>query len=67
MLQKIGAQLKKFLNPALQSQYKAGFINGGLETTDEGKEVLLDIVREKFQDDFTAKAEAKILEEEKAK
>ena len=44
MLNKITSKLKRVLNKDLQAQYKVGYINGGLELTQDGKNALLSIL-----------------------
>lgn len=65
MLQKLTPALKKALSPTLQSQYKAGFINGGLELTEAGKSELLCLVKEDYEEKLAERAKEVIAEEEK--
>lgn len=67
MLQKVTDALKRALSSALQTQYKAGYINGGLELTPEGVNALMSILADKFSEDLTKSAESYIAEVEKEK
>jgi hypothetical protein len=49
----------------LQAQLKAGYRNGDLELTQEGKDVLLELLADTVADKFTAAANEKITEETK--
>ena len=64
-MQKITSALKRALNADLQAQYRAGYINGELELTEEGRVVLLAILVGKFSEEFTKEANEKIAGEEK--
>lgn len=67
-MEKITNAFKKFLNPDLQAQVKAGYRNGGLELTEVGKTVALEALLEatpSAQSAFTASANEAIAEEEK--
>jgi len=44
MLQKLTSTIKRLLNKNLQTQYRAGYINGGFELTDRGKDALLSLL-----------------------
>jgi hypothetical protein len=62
---KISNAFKKFLNADLQAQVKAGYRDGNLELTQEGKEVLLEILASDKSAELTKTAQEKIAEEEK--
>jgi hypothetical protein len=64
-MKKLGTAVKKFLNADLQSQLKAGYRNSDLELTQEGKDVLLELLADTVADKFTVSANEKIAEEEK--
>lgn len=64
-MKKLSNEVKKFLNVDLQAQLKAGYRNGDLELTQEGKDVLLELLVDTVADKFTASATEKIAEEEK--
>lgn len=49
MVQNIPATLKRFLNADLQEQYKAGFRNGDLSLTGDGKSALLELVSQDYE------------------
>jgi hypothetical protein len=49
----------------LRAQLKAGYRNGDLELTQEGKDVLLEMLADTMADKFTTAANEKIAEEEK--
>ena len=65
IMKKLSNAVKKFLNADLQAQLKAGYRNGDLELTQEGKDVLLELLADTVADKFTAAANEKIAEEEK--
>lgn len=65
IMKKLSNAVKKFLNADLQAQLKAGYRNGDLELTQEGKDVLLELLADTVADKFTASANEKIAEEEK--
>lgn len=67
MLQELTTTLKKLLPSNIQKQYKAGYRNGGLELTETGKEVLFQIVADKFEKELTDSAIDLISKEEKKK
>lgn len=56
--------MKKFLDPGAQSLVKAGFINGDLELTLEGKEALFSVLFDANKEALVKLAKDKILEEE---
>jgi hypothetical protein len=64
-MNKISNAFKKFLNQDLRAQLKAGYRNGDLELTQEGKDVLLEMLADTMADKFTTAANEKIAEEEK--
>jgi hypothetical protein len=64
MLQKLNDTLKKHLPGNIKTQYKAGYRNGDLELTVEGRQALEEIIADKFEAELTAKAQEKITEEE---
>jgi hypothetical protein len=64
-MKKLSNAVKKFLNADLQAQLKAGYRNGDLELTQDGKDVILELLADTVADKFTAAANEKIAEEEK--
>ena len=65
IMKRLSNAVKKFLNADLQAQLKAGYRNGDLELTQEGKDVLLELLADTVGDRFTTAANEKIAEEEK--
>lgn len=65
MLNTLTTALRKALSPALQKQYRAGLINGGLELTSRGQQELLAILAEEKSKELTAVAQEIIDEAEK--
>ncbi len=61
-MKKLSNAVKKFLNADLQAQLKAGYRNGDLELTQEGKDVLLELLADTVGDKFIAAANEKIAE-----
>lgn len=59
--------LKRILNDNLQAQYKAGYRNGDLALTEEGKNELMEILASEFDAKLTEAATGKINEEDKNK
>lgn len=67
MLRKLSTMLELQLDKESKTLYKAGFINGDLELTQEGKEVNEAINFSKNKTELVKAAEEKIKEEEKSK
>jgi len=67
MLRKLSAMLELQLDAESKTLYKAGFINGDLELTQEGKEANEAINFSKNKTELVKAAEEKIKEEEKSK
>ena len=67
MLRKLSTMLELQLDKESKALYKAGFINGDLELTQEGKEVNEAINFSKNKTELVKAAEEKIKEEEKSK
>ena len=67
IMNKLTSALKRALSKPLQKQYKAGIINGELELTDEGRNILLDLLSVKQEKELTARAEEIIKEAKEEK
>jgi hypothetical protein len=67
LMKTISNAFKKFLSPELQAQVKAGFRDSNLELTQDGKDVLLELLASDKEKELTTKANEKIAEEEKQK
>lgn len=70
MLRKISNAIKKFVSVDIQAQVKAGFRNGDLELTEEGRAVAVEMLlsnNKAANDDLTARANEVIAEAEKDK
>lgn len=65
MLQTVGAMLKRLLDADSQKLYKAGFINGDLELTDEGTSALMSVLFDANKAALVKEAEEVIAEEER--
>ena len=63
-MQTLTSTLKRILSPSLQTLYKAGFIDGGLELTDEGKKECWAIMQKELEEQLVSIAKEK-LEEKK--
>lgn len=61
----LSLMMKKILDADAQTLVKAGFLNGDLLLTEEGKDALLTMLFDKFKPDLVKEAEAVIAEEEK--
>jgi len=55
---KLNAIARRFFSPSLKTLYRAGFIDGGNELTDIGREALEIIVLDKFMTEFVKEAKA---------
>jgi len=64
-MQKLTSTLKRILSPELQKLYKAGFIDGNLELTNEGKNEIWALLLKHFEAELTKVAEEKLSEEKK--
>ena len=69
MIKNLSNAFKRFLSPELQAQVKAGLRNGELTLTDEGKDLLLELISAdpNYSKALTTVAEEKIAEAEKNK
>ena len=65
MIQKLTEAIKRGLKSELHAQYEVGFLDGGLERTEEGTKALLDILSEENQEKLNEVAKAIIAEEKK--
>ena len=65
MIQQLTEAIKRGLKPELHAQYEAGFLNGGLERTEEGTKALLDILAEENQEKLNDSAKVVIAEAKK--
>ena len=63
-LQDLSTTLKRVLNKDMQKQYKSGLIDGDLELTKHGKEVIWSALQEEYSDELTEEAEDIIKENE---
>ena len=66
-MQKLTGMLKTMLDPAGKTLFKAGFIDGDLALTNEGKEALGSIVFQANKDTLVKLAEESIAEEKEKK
>lgn len=64
-MEKLGVMMKKLLDADTQTLVKAGYINGDLDLTNEGKEMLWTMVFDANKTALVAAAQAKIDEESK--
>lgn len=66
-MQKLTKTLRRVLKPNMRAIYKAGYINGDLELTEEGKSALNTILLEQYEEQLAelAKADIKEMKEEK--
>lgn len=62
-LMKITSMVKRLLDKDTKTLVKAGFINGNLELTEEGRNSLMAIMFDKFKPELVKEAEEKIAEE----
>lgn len=67
VMQKLNLMFKKLVDKDVQTLYKAGFIDGDLLLTSEGRENLFAILFEANKAELVKLAEEKIAEEEKKK
>lgn len=65
IMKKLNIMMKKLLDADTQSLVKAGYINGDLELTCEGKEALFTLMFDGLKADLVKLAVEKIAEEEK--
>lgn len=66
MIQTLSSMLKRLLDADSQTLYKAGFINGDLELTDEGEKALMGILFDANKAALVVEAQA-VIDDEAAK
>ena len=66
-MQKINPMMKRLLDKDTKALYKAGYLNGDLEFTNEGKDALEALVFVGYRAELVLEAEKVIAEEKKAK
>jgi len=63
-MNKLTTTLKRILSKNLQAQYKAGFRNGDIELTEQGKQELLEILAQEKEEELTKIAKEVLAEKE---
>ena len=61
-IMKINRTLKRILNKNLRDLYKADYINGDLELTEKGKNVLFSILLEEYEEELAKEAREELKE-----
>ena len=65
IMQKLTPMLKRALSKEWQTLYKAGFVNGDLEFTEEGESALASVLLDQYKEQLVQLAQESLDEEEK--